>query len=170
MNGFDLTSAIEISWPRLAGSDRPNHSAHRRHLAQYPLSPATTGERGIEQRIVLTMFSSQPLPARHPPRACGLLHRLHRFIGRLEVAPEALLIDIGLGDRRTRDLDIGSPALGRHHRVETKHVIVAGLDLLLVDDLVGEHRKRCGLSVERLLDLDILTALADEIETDGRPI
>ena len=49
-------------------------------------------------------------------------------------------------------------------------VVVAGLDLLLVHDLVGEHGERGGLRHHRLLDLHLQPSLADQIETDRRAI
>ena len=67
-------------------------------------------------------------------------------------------------------LMFGPQALVGHARIQAEHVIVAGLDLLLVDDLVGEHGERRGLGVQRLLDLDLLPALADEVEADRRAV
>ena len=37
-------------------------------------------------------------------------------VGGLEVAPEARVVDVGLGDRRTRDLEVGAPGLDRSAR------------------------------------------------------
>ena len=50
------------------------------------------------------------------------------------------------------------------HRGQADHVIVARLDLLLVDHLVGEHGEAGGLGEHRLLDLDLLPALPDQVE------
>src|SRR5262249_50840087 len=82
--------------------------------------------------------------------------RLHGLGRRLQIAPEARFIDVALGDRGTRDLEIGTPGLVGQFGVEAEHLVCAGLDLPLVDHLVGEHADGRGLSIERLLDLDLL--------------
>ena len=54
--------------------------------------------------------------------------------------------------------------------LQAEHVIFAGLDLLLADDLVHEHGDGGGLGVERLLDFDVQPALADQVEADRRAV
>ena len=44
------------------------------------------------------------------------------------------------------------------------------LDLLVVHHLVGKHGERRGLGIERLLDLDLEPALADQVEPDWRAV
>ena len=53
---------------------------------------------------------------------------------------------------------------------KAKNLIGAGLDFLLVHDLVGEHGDCGGLGIERLLDFDLFPALADEIKADRRTV
>ena len=54
--------------------------------------------------------------------------------------------------------------------IEPGHVVFAGLDLLLVHDLVGEHGERGSLRYHRLLDFHLQPSLADEVETDRRAV
>ena len=78
----------------------------------------------------------------------------------------------------TLSLVIAAPGIlmfGPHFSIVTvgfkaEHLVGAGLDFLLVDDLVGEHGDGRGLGIERLLDFDLFPALADEIEADRRAV
>ena len=54
--------------------------------------------------------------------------------------------------------------------VEPEHLVGAGLQLLALQDLGQEHGEAVDLGVGRLLDLDLLPALADVVEADRRAV
>src|SRR3954451_8972878 len=95
-----------------------------------------------------------------------LLHHVHRHVRELQIAPEPRLVDIGLGDRRPRDLEVRPPRLLGQHRVQPQHLVGAGLGLAALEDQRQEHGDAVDLGVGRLLDLDLLPALPDVVEAD----
>src|SRR4051794_14288339 len=189
-----MTLSIERSmWPAMMQKERPIDSrptkvACWRMLTKMPVwkkcgivaeQSSMTPARMPQTRLSRTRRSKGAGPLdRSPSRPMAMLktapgslgHHLHRGRGRLQVAPPALLVDVGLGDRRPRDLQVRAPLLVGELGLEADHVVGAGLQGLAAHDLGQEHGDAVDLGVGRLLDLDLLPALADVVEADRRPV